>query len=682
MTGETGSDEIQFIIQNAPVYFAVTDRTGRILFINRTDELESAEVVGRSVYDFVLPEFHDTLKSSYNQLILDDRPLNLEFKTLSKGGTLLSFSCRMGVVLQNGKRSFLFIATDISEQKKTQEQLRESEERYRIVIEQTGHMVYDYNVQSGEIKWAGAVEKVTGFSLDEFQKVDIEKWGEMIHPEDRELSLALLEEARKNTGQYRQVIYRFLRKDGTYIHVEDNGIFLPDENGKSLRMLGTMEDISARILAEKTIRHQAFHDPLTDLPNRILFLDRLDFSISHAHRTSDSLAVIYMDMDRFKNINDTLGHFIGDRVLVLLSEKIKKCLREDDTVSRTGGDEFIILLNAIRPEEARNIAEKIILEISDPVTVEGYELHITTSLGIAMYPEDGTDAETLIKNADLAMYRAKETGRDTFAFYSESMSELSAERLILENDIRKGIREDEFFLLYQPILGMNGQIQAFEALARWKHPKFGVLGPNRFIPIAEDSGLILPLGNRIIEMAVETAREWVRPSPHVRISINISAQQFYQKNFVPGITKIIRNADVPCESVQLEITESIAMQSDAMTLDILRKLHQAGFLLVIDDFGTGYSSLKYLQDYPLDALKIDREFLKDMFDAPKKFSIIEAVVFLSKKLGIPVIAEGVETQKQLEALQEMNCDFVQGFYFSAPVAKEAALRMIRAGAAR
>jgi diguanylate cyclase (GGDEF)-like protein len=425
-----------------------------------------------------------------------------------------------------------------------------------------------------------------------------------------------------------------------------------------------------RLHAEEVIEHQAHFDLLTDLPNRVMFQDRLTLALTHANRHRKMLAVIFVDLDRFKTIVDTLGHAIGDRLLRAVAERLSGCLEEGDTLARMGGDEFVVLLPQInRADKAVRLAHKVLEVLKPAFQFSGHELHITTSIGISLYPYDGEDADTLLKNADTALYRAKEQGRNNYQLYTPAMNARAFERLALENSLRKALERKEFLLHYQPQTDMRtGAIVGVEALLRWQHPDLGLVYPSEFIPIAEETGLIVPLGEWVLRTACVQARAWQTLGlPPFTVAVNLSARQFLQQDLVDTVARILKETGVDPRSLEIEITESIAMQNADYTIVVLRDLKEMGILIAMDDFGTGYSSLSYLKKFPIDSLKIDQSFVRDITTDLNDAAIANAIIVLAHSLKLNVVAEGVETAAQEAFLKEHRCDRLQGYLFSTPI---------------
>ena len=450
---------------------------------------------------------------------------------------------------------------------------------------------------------------------------------------------------------------------------------IKDSDGKTTRYTAIFYDITDIKESEDRIRHRAFHDPLTELPNRLLFQDRLLQAIAHAKRSNDQLAIMFMDVDHFKNLNDTLGHHMGDVFLHQLASQLTEIIRVEDTVSRMGGDEFTILLTQISSEaDAASIADKILSLFNKPFNLGGHNIHLGASIGIALYPNDGSDTDTLIRNADTAMYHAKEQGRNNYQFFTTEMESRVRERVILEADLRKGLDRDEFKLYYQPIYNLKTEaIMGFEALIRWQHPDSGFIPPDKFIPIAEERGLIIPIGEWVLRTACRQLDHWSRQGNNaLYMSINISAHQFTKKNFMRIVNEILSSGKFKPEQLIFEITETAMMDNVGYTIQTLKQLRAMGIQIAMDDFGTGYSSFTYLKQLPIDILKLDHTFMRDVMHDPDSAEIAASIIDLAKKLRLNVIAEGIETAEQLEFLKQHQCARGQGYLFSKPVPQEEA----------
>ena len=432
------------------------------------------------------------------------------------------------------------------------------------------------------------------------------------------------------------------------------------------------------------VEHMAYHDALTGLANRQLFLERLEIDIAQAAREGRRIGVLFLDLDRLKVINDSLGHAVGDELLRAVAGRLKTQVRRGDTMARLGGDEFTILASALRePRDAQTVAEKILLALRRPFEIRGQQLFLTTSIGVALFPDDGQDGETLLHHADIAMYHAKELGRDRCQGFLPVMNERALERLALENDLRRGLREGQLFLLYQPVMDLgSGGVVGLEALLRWRHPRRGVLGPEEFLHLAEPIALVDQLDEWILDTACAQARLWQRQlGVRPRMAVNLSARPFQAPGLVTRVGNLLRRHSLSPGDLELEITEGIAMENAERSLTTLRQLRELGVEVVLDDFGTGYSSLSYLRSFPVDKIKIDRSFIRDLTVDDGDEAITAAVIWVAHSLGIQVVAEGVETEAQRRFLQRAGCDLGQGFLFHPPLTPEDAAAILRHSAA-
>ncbi|MET3132712.1 diguanylate cyclase (GGDEF)-like protein/PAS domain S-box-containing protein [Oxalobacteraceae bacterium GrIS 1.11] len=440
-----------------------------------------------------------------------------------------------------------------------------------------------------------------------------------------------------------------------------------DKHGEVSNYMGILSDITERKKSEEHTRHLAEHDFLTDLPNRVLLLDRLSLALVAARRKHSMLAILFLDLDHFKDINDSMGHQVGDLLLQEVARRLIQCVRGVDTVSRQGGDEFIIILADIGGiDQAAHVANSVLQAVSQVYQIGENEVHISTSIGGSVFPNDGDDIDTLIKNADLAMYHAKESGRNSFQFFNADMNNQIIERVSFENGLRRALSNDEFFLEYQPEIDIaSGAMVGVEALIRWRHPELGLLKPERFIAVAEECGLMVPIGNWVLHHACRQARQWYDCGHPLVVAVNLSVAQFMQKNLPQSVNEALQASGLPAGFLELEITEALLMKGGAAVVETLAGLRKLGLKLTIDDFGTGYSRLAYLRNYPIDKLKIDQSFLRGIGENPGDAAVVTTIIAMAKGLQLKVIAEGVETAQQLEFLRQHGCDEYQGFYASS-----------------
>ena len=475
-----------------------------------------------------------------------------------------------------------------------------------------------------------------------------------------------------------------IRRDGHESAIEDSAAPIHDRNGHCTGAVIVFHDVSVSRSMSLQMTHSAQHDFLTELPNRMLLNDRISHAITLARRHKKKVAMLFLDLDGFKHINDSLGHPVGDKLLQSIAKRLVNCIRGTDTVSRQGGDEFIVLLSEVEhSEDAAITARRMLQAVAEAHSIGQHDLHVTSSIGVSIYPDDGLDAETLIKNADTAMYQAKENGRQSYRFFKPDMNVRAVERQSIEASLRRALERQEFSLHYQPKINLRtGEIAGAEALIRWTHPTRGVVSPAEFIPIAEDCGLILPIGKWVLREACEQARAWVDAGLSLgTIAVNISAMEFRGENFLEGVFAILKDTGLDPRSLELELTESVLMKRAESTESVLKTLRARGVQLAVDDFGTGYSSLSYLGKFPVDALKIDQSFVRQITSSPAETTIVAAIISMGRSLKLRVVAEGVETQEEMMYLQAHQCDEAQGYYFSRPVPRQQFAQLLETGIA-
>ena len=540
-----------------------------------------------------------------------------------------------------------------------------------------GHWELDLN--SGRLALSEQTLKLLGTPPRE--GVSGEWYLSQCHPaERRQLLRALVSASRSSTPS--TIEHQLRSFDGSYRHVELNLELLAAETKSSARIVGTLQDVTKRKNDEEQIRRLAYFDSLTDLPNRAYFSRFLASTLASARRRRTSVAVIFLDLDDFKNINDTLGHSVGDLVLKEVSQRLLTATRitdavvrahdrtESDTVARLGGDEFIIaLVDVLRAEDTALVARRILTSLQAPIVVDDREMFISGSIGISLYPQDGETVDDLLKHADLAMYHAKDNGKNDFRFYSQSLNAAAFQRLSLESQLRKALERNELSLFVQPKLDVrSGKIVGGEALLRWIHPDLGIVPPDHFIPVAEETGLIVPIGNWVVHEAVRILRTWLDAGfSDLGISINISGSHFLHSSLMAEIRAAVMTSGVPAEQLEIEVTESVLMKDASAAVGMLHDLKAMGLRLSVDDFGTGYSSLAYLKRFPLDVLKIDRSFVRDLEHSSDDRVICEVIIGLAQRLGLDVIAEGVETAGQRQFLSDQGCFLMQGYLFGRPI---------------
>ncbi len=563
--------------------------------------------------------------------------------------------------------------------------LRYSENRLALAQQIARLGNWDWDIENDSWDWSEQMYKIFAKNLEEFVPSK-EAILEAVHSDDREMVEREMENILQGRNEF-SLDHRIIVKD-MCLTVNVQGEVFYDNEGKAVSAHGTLQDITDRIRAEEQIRFLAYYDSLTGLPNRQLFMEHVEQALHAASRSGDKMALLYLDLDRFKRINDTLGHDAGDQLLKKISTDLTDSVRSSDIIakadmpsgpraslSRLGGDEFTLLLTGIAEEEHAGLVAKRILELlNQPMEINDQEVYVSASIGISLYPRDGDTVDLLLRSADVAMYHAKESGRNSFMFFSSQMNSRALERLTIEADLKKALERDELVLFYQPQINLQtGAIAGFEALVRWQHPEHGLVPPGKFIPVAEEAGLIVPVSNWVLHEACRQNQQWIEAGlTPVRMSVNISSVQFTKQNLTGVVQDALQATGLDPQYLELELTESAIMQNVGEVIETLNEMKSLGISLSVDDFGTGYSSMSYLKRFPLDVLKIDRSFIMDITIDENDAAIVKAIIALAKILGLKTVSEGVETREQLDFLREHGSDEMQGFFISKAVpAKEA-----------
>jgi diguanylate cyclase (GGDEF)-like protein/PAS domain S-box-containing protein len=600
----------------------------------------------------------------------------LEYRMRHKDGswrTLESTAC----AIRNAKGQtdkLVIVNRDITERKRAEElvlhnaALQHAEEKYRAIFEDAVVGIFQMTPEGRPLSINRSLAHIHGYDSPAQLMLEVSNLVAQLFVDSRQIEelMRVLDEESVVRSAEMEVLCR----DGSKKWVLANVRAVRDRDGKIVLHEGTLEDVTDRKVAEDRVKFLAYYDVLTGLPNRTLLQDRLDKALAGSRRRKDKVAVLFLDLDRFKVINDSLGHSFGDLLLRKVADRLKKEAREQDTVARIGGDEFVVVLTGLRDmTDAAVAAQRVMDAMIAEFGIQDRSLSVNCSMGISLFPEHGADGETLIKNADAAMYTAKESGRNRFQFFSEEMNAQVMERLTLENGLRVALDRKELFLVYQPQMDVaTGNVVGVEALLRWRHPELGIISPDRFIIIAENSGLIVPIGAWVLRTACAQARKWQDQGiPPMPVAVNVSAVQFRQPGFQELIATVLSETGLPCQYLELELTESLLLSNADMTASVLWELKGMGLKLSIDDFGTGYSSLSYLKQFPFGKLKIDRSFIRDVAVNSDDAAITTAIIRMAKSLGLKVIAEGVENEAQLSFLRALRCDEIQGYYFSKPL---------------
>jgi diguanylate cyclase (GGDEF)-like protein/PAS domain S-box-containing protein len=609
----------------------------------------------------------------------EHRAFDLEYRLIHADGSVRWVWDRgMGLYDAVGKvLAIEGLIHDVTSKKEAEQGLREAERRYRGLFDNALEGIFRTTMEGRYLGANPALANIYGFESPDELIASLQNIGSQLYvdPERRQEFMRIIT-SRGSLAGFESQVYR---KNGDVIWISENARVITDDNGTLQGYEGTVEDITDRKLYQSRIEQQANFDPLTGLANRSLLQDRLRQAILTAASFSTRLAVAFIDLDRFKFINDSLGHHVGDELLKTMAARFHACVHERDTVARLGGDEFVLLLNSSgSADEVRLVLERMLNTVTQPWMTEHGEYQITCSIGVALYPDDGVDAQTLLKHADSAMYRAKDSGRNNFQFFTREINALMTERLELEGKLRRALERNQFQLHYQPRVDLaTGRILGGEALIRWYIPGEQPILPERFISLAEETGLITPIGKWVLHTACAQNKAWQDLGlPPIVVSVNVSARQFRANNFVRSVAETLRETGLDPQYLEIELTESV-MHDAPQLVGMLGELKRIGVQIAIDDFGTGYSSLSSLKRFPVDRLKVDRSFVEHIAIDTDDAAIVRTIIALGRNLGLKVVAEGVETAEQLQFLRDHACDEVQGYYFSRPIASQSFENLLR-----
>lgn len=674
------------IFENAKDLVYTRDLSGRFTSLNRAGEIITGytreELLQMNADQLLAPDYRARAREMIARENLDEPSPVYELDIISKQGERIPLELSTRLIMENGTPvGIQGIARDITERKRAEQALINSEQRYRLLGEGIMHQIWTAQ-PDGKINYANRrTLEYFGLNYDETPGDD---WRKSVHPED-------LAESVENwthslaTGDDYLTEFRLRRHDGRYFWFQARAAAGRDAEGNIVSWFGTNTDIDDRKKAEAKLKYFAGHDTLTNLPNRARFMNHLERAVQRSdHNPAFRFAVLFLDLDRFKIINDSLGHSIGDKLLIEIAGRLEECVRPHDIVARLGGDEFTVLLTHINePADAVRVADRFLERIAAPFNLDNYEVFTSASVGIIISDEVERQPEDFLRDADTAMYRAKATGKSRYEIFDREMHVHNMNLLQMENDLRKAIERNEFKVFYQPIVKLEtGEIGEFEALIRWQHPRRGLVFPNEFITIAEETGLIVPIGRWILEEACRQTAEWQkRFSTHrnLLISVNLSAKQLMHPNLTAQVREILAKTELGSRCLKLEVTESMVMENSDKALSVISDLNTLGIALSTDDFGTGHSSLSYLHRFPFSRLKVDRSFVSKMDSDQKSEAIVRTILLLAQNLNIEVVAEGIETESQLRSLRQLDCKAGQGYLFSKPVPAEAAAQLLQNG---
>lgn len=683
-------EDYRTIFENAVEGIFQTSVEGKYLKVNpmlaRIYGYDSPQQLMNVVIDianqlYVHPQRRDQFRAVLKE---QDEVFGFESEVYRKDGSTVWISENVRTIRNSLGELLRYEGTviDITEVRSAKEALKLSEERFRLTFNYApiGMMIKSLDGRSLQVNQA--ICQILGYSPTELQEL---RSNDINHPDDLATTAQMRSQLLSGEFSTLQISNRYIHRDGRIIEAMLHVSLTRDGNGEPIHFIDQIEDVSDRKLAEAKITFLAFHDPLTGLPNRALFNDRLDRALALAARMHQDrpfmpvlLAVMFIDLDRFKYINDSLGHVMGDRLLQLVAERFISIVRKSDTIARLGGDEFMLLLPEIaQVEDVIKVAEKILKSLAQPFYLDHHQMYITASIGICFYPHDGDNSETLLKNADVAMYRAKEQGRNHYQIFTKSMHDWAFEWMSVESGLRKAIAAAEFKVYYQPQLDLvSGKITCMEALIRWQSD-MGFIPPDRFIPIAEESGLIIPIGAWVLQTACHQNKLWQDLGlPPIQIAVNFSAKQFQDPQLINKVRSILEETKLDPKYLEIEITESAVMKDENSAAEALKQLKNMGIHISIDDFGKGYSSLSHLKKFPVQKLKIDAAFIREIPKNQDDAAISRAIIAIAHTLNLKAIAEGVENPEQLEFLRQIGCDGIQGYIFSPAVTAEEATKIL------
>lgn len=670
------------LFENANDLIYTHDLNGNFTSLNRAGERITGytreEALTMNIADLVAPDSLVAAHQMTQKKLHDEVATTYEINIIAHGGRIVSLELSTRMILIKGVPvGVQGIGRDVSERKRGERALKESENRYRQLGEGISHQVWTANPN-------GRLDYVNSKTLRYFNKTHVELigegWQNVVHPDDLAESIKRWSHSIE-TGEYYEVEFRLRSGDGQYRWHKSRATCGRDTSGEITKWFGTNTDIDDQKITEEKLNYYARHDTLTNLPNRVEFMNHLRAAIERADENdSAKFAVLFLDLDRFKVVNDSLGHLVGDKLLIAIADRLRTYVRPGDVVARLGGDEFTILLNRTGGEdEIKEIAERVQRNLSKAFRIDNYEVFTSASIGIIISDEIMREPEDFLRDADSAMYRAKEAGKARYEVFDREMHVRNMNLLQIETDLRHALDRNEFEVLYQPIVDLKtGSISEFEALIRWRHPQLGLITPDEFVSVAEETGMIVGIGQWVLEQACWQVSKWQKNlEKDLTVSVNLSAKQLMHPAFIKEVMQILHKSGLQPRQLKLEVTENTVMEHSEKALSVLNELNELGISLATDDFGTGYSSLSYLQRFPFDRLKIDRSFIDRMDSDEKSGAIVKTILMLGENLGIQVVAEGVETQNQLDHLLRLGCQFGQGYFFARPANAVDARELIR-----
>lgn len=676
-------------VEQADYLVVITDLDGCIQYVNRAFEATTGwsrrAVLGQTPRLLRSGEHPPEFYRSLWETLLSGKTYRGQITNRTRTGELYVEEKSIAPLADEEGHITHFVSTgrDVTTRLRAEEELRHSEERFALAAQGANDGLWDWDLKEDAVYFSDRWKAMLGCEPLEIGSGP-EEWSTRIHPDDLEGFHANLKAHLDNRTPHFQAEYRVRHQSGSWRWMLARGLAVRDSQGRPYRMAGSQTDITARKQSEARLLHDALHDQLTGLPNRTLFMDRLSQALQRAKRTDKQYAVLFLDLDRFKIVNDSLGHALGDRLLLEIGRRLAGCIRPADTVARLSGDEFAVLLEEMRePADALRFAERALKSLGSPFSIEGREVYSSCSIGIAQSGLGYESPEEMLRDADTAMYRAKATGKSRFVVFDRAMHQEALSLLELETDLRRATERHDFQLHYQPIVSLaTGKIAGFEALVRWPHETKGFIPPSRFIPLAEETGLIIPMGNRILRDACRQLRTWQGKharAPKLHMAVNLSGVQMLQPELIMQIDLALREFGLDGRTLKLEITESVIMEHAQYALEMLQQIKALNIRLAIDDFGTGYSSMSYLRRYPIDTVKVDQSFVAKINVDEECLEIVRSTITMAHNLKMDVVAEGVETAEQLARIRALGCDYAQGYFFSRPVDRDTAEALLSGG---